>query len=81
MPVLAAEGRSLGLGGAPVLGDLIVVPGADALAPRVAGHVGIYLGDDLVASAIDPALGVAVQTWSTFVPGGLVALRGPASGT
>lgn len=61
-------------------GDLVLTPGSDAPAPGVAGHVGIYLGDNLVLSAIDPQDGVAVQTWSTFVSGGLVALRDPAPG-
>lgn len=61
-------------------GDLVLTPGSDAPAPGVAGHVGIYLGDNLVLSAIDPQAGVAVQTWSTFVSGGLVALRDPAPG-
>lgn len=61
-------------------GDLVLTPGADAPAPGVAGHVGIYLGDNLVISAIDPQHGVAVQSWSTFVSGGLVALRDPAPG-
>jgi cell wall-associated NlpC family hydrolase len=61
-------------------GDLVLVPGSDAPEPGVAGHVGIYLGDSLVISAIDPAYGVAVQSWSTFVSGGLIALRDPAPG-
>jgi hypothetical protein len=42
--------------------------------------VGIYLGDGLVLSAIDPEFGVAVQTWASFVSGGLIALRDPAPG-
>jgi len=63
-----------------VPGDLVLIPGADPPAPGVAGHVGIFLGDDLVLSAIDPQLGVAVQSWSTFVSGGLIALRDPAPG-
>lgn len=72
--------------GAPVTpttltpGDLVLVPGTDSPGPGIAGHVGIYLGDGLVASAIDPAMGVAVQTWSAFVAGGLIALRDPAPG-
>ncbi len=61
-------------------GDLVLVPGSDSPGPHVAGHVGIYLGDNLVVSAIDPAYGVAVQSWSTFVSGGLIALRDPAPG-
>jgi cell wall-associated NlpC family hydrolase len=58
-------------------GDLILVPGSDSPAPGIAGHVGLYLGFGLVLSAIDPQLGVAVQSWQTFVSGGLTALRDP----
>jgi cell wall-associated NlpC family hydrolase len=61
-------------------GDLVLVPGSDSPGPGLAGHVGIYLGDGLVISAIDPRFGVAVQTWTTFVSGGLIALRDPAPG-
>jgi cell wall-associated NlpC family hydrolase len=61
-------------------GDLVLVPGSDSPGPGLAGHVGIYLGDSLVVSAIDPQYGVAVQTWATFVSGGLIALRDPAPG-
>ncbi len=63
-----------------VPGDLVLTPGSDPPGPGVAGHVGIYLGDGLVLSAIDPQDGVAVQTWATFVSGGLIALRDPAPG-
>ena len=63
-----------------VPGDLVLVPGSDSPGPGLAGHVGIYLGDDLVVSAIDTQYGVAVQTWDTFVSGGLIALRDPAPG-
>jgi cell wall-associated NlpC family hydrolase len=63
-----------------VPGDMILTPGSDQPAPGVAGHVGLYLGDNLVVSAIDPQDGIAVQTWDTFVSGGLVGLRDPAPG-
>ena len=63
-----------------VPGDLVLTPGSDSPGPGIAGHVGIYLGDSLVLSAIDVADGIAVQSWSTFVSGGLVALRDPAPG-
>ena len=63
-----------------VPGDLVLVPGSDSPGPGLAGHVGIYLGDGLVLSAIDTQYGVAVQTWDTFVSGGLIALRDPAPG-
>jgi cell wall-associated NlpC family hydrolase len=59
-------------------GDLVLVPGSDSPGPGIAGHVGIYLGYSLVESAIDPQMGVAVQTWQTFISVGLTALRDPA---
>lgn len=58
-------------------GDLVLVPGSDSPGPGLAGHVGIYLGYGLVLSAIDPAMGVAVQTYQLFTSGGLDALRNP----
>ena len=58
-------------------GDLVLTPGSDSPGPGQAGHVGIYLGSGLVESAIDPQMGVAVQTWKTFTSGGLIALRDP----
>ena len=61
-------------------GDLVLVPGTDAPSPGLAGHVGIYLGDGLVESAIDRQYGIAVQSWASFVSGGLIALRDPAPG-
>jgi cell wall-associated NlpC family hydrolase len=64
----------------PVPGDLVLTPGSDSPGPGIAGHVGIYLGESLVISAIDPQYGVAVQSWSTFVSGGLIAVRDPAPG-
>ncbi|MST31260.1 NlpC/P60 family protein [Acidimicrobiaceae bacterium USS-CC1] len=64
----------------PVPGDLVLTPGSDSPGPGIAGHVGIYLGDSLVISAIDPQYGIAVQSWSTFVSGGLIAVRDPAPG-
>lgn len=58
-------------------GDLVLIPGSDSPGPGEAGHVGIYLGAGLVESAIDPQSGVAVQSWQTFISGGLIALRDP----
>jgi peptidoglycan DL-endopeptidase CwlO len=58
-------------------GDLVLIPGSDSPGAGEAGHVGVYLGDGLVESAIDPQMGVAVQTWQDFVGGGLIALRDP----
>ena len=69
--------------GAPVApdqlmaGDLVLIPGSDPPGPGQAGHVGIYLGYGLVESAVDPQTGVAVQTWQSFIGGGLIALRDP----
>ena len=59
-------------------GDLVLTPGSDPPGPGEAGHVGIYLGYGLVESAIDPQMGIEVQSWQTFVSGGLDALRDPA---
>ena len=73
------EGQGVDMA-ALIPGDLILTPGADSPGPGIAGHVGIYLGNSLVLSAIDPAYGVAVQPWSTFVSGGLIAIRDPAPG-
>jgi cell wall-associated NlpC family hydrolase len=61
-------------------GDLVLVPGSDAPGPGLPGHVGIYLGDSLVESAIDAQMGVAVQTWQAFVAGGLDGVTDPAPG-
>jgi cell wall-associated NlpC family hydrolase len=61
-------------------GDLVLIPGSDPPGPGLAGHVGIYLGDGLVVSAVDPQLGVAVQSWQVFVSGGLDAVVDPAPG-
>jgi cell wall-associated NlpC family hydrolase len=63
-----------------VAGDLVLVPGSDPPGPGLPGHVGIYLGDGLVESAIDPQMGVAVQTWQVFTSGGLDAVIDPAPG-
>jgi len=51
-------------------GDLVLVPGTDPPGPGLPGHVGIYLGDGLVESAVDPQMGVAVQPYVAFVSGG-----------
>jgi hypothetical protein len=60
-------------------GDLVLTPGSDSPGPGEAGHVGLYLGDGLVESAVDPQMGVVVQSWQTFISGGLIALRDPDS--
>jgi len=58
-------------------GDLILVPGVDPPGPGLPGHVGLYLGDGLVESALDPQEGVVVQTYAVFVSGGLDAIVQP----
>jgi cell wall-associated NlpC family hydrolase len=60
--------------GLVVPGDLVLVPGSDGTL-AAPGHVGIYLGDGLVESAADPAVGVVVTAWPAFVAGGLSGVR------
>ncbi len=43
-------------------GDLVLIPGSDPPGPGLPGHVGLYVGDGLVVSAVDPQLGVVVQS-------------------
>jgi cell wall-associated NlpC family hydrolase len=73
------EGQQVALAEA-VPGDLVLIPGSDPPGPGLPGHVGIYLGDGLVISAVDTQLGVAVQTWQAFVSGGLEGVVDPAPG-
>jgi cell wall-associated NlpC family hydrolase len=55
-------------------GDLVLVPGVDGTVANP-GHVGLYLGDGLVESAVDVQYGVIVQSYSSFVSGGLSGIR------
>jgi cell wall-associated NlpC family hydrolase len=55
-------------------GDLVLIPGSDGTL-TAPGHVGLYIGEGLVESAVDPAEGVIVQTWSAFTSGGLSGVR------
>ena len=55
-------------------GDLILVPGSDGTIANP-GHVGLYLGDGLVESAVDVHYGIIVQPYSSFVGGGLSGIR------
>lgn len=55
-------------------GDLVLVPGSDGTVVNP-GHVGIYIGDGLVESAVDVQYGVIVQPYSYFVSGGLSGIR------
>lgn len=55
-------------------GDLILVPGSDGTIANP-GHVGLYLGDGLVESAVDVHYGIIVQPYASFVGGGLSGIR------
>ena len=55
-------------------GDLVLVPGSDGTVANP-GHVGIYIGEGLVESAVDVQYGVIVQPYSYFVSGGLSGIR------
>ena len=55
-------------------GDLVLIPGSDGTLAEP-GHVGIFVGDGLVLSAVDPEQGVIVQTWANFTAGGLSGIR------
>ena len=60
--------------GLPGIAELDTIVGALLTIGLIASLAG------LVISAMDPQFGVAVQTWDTFVSGGLIALRDPAPG-
>jgi peptidoglycan DL-endopeptidase CwlO len=55
-------------------GDLVLVPGSDGTVANP-GHVGLYIGEGLVESAVDVQFGVIVQPYSYFVSGGLSGIR------
>jgi len=55
-------------------GDLVLVPGSDGTVANP-GHVGLYIGESLVESAVDAQYGVIVQSYSSFVSGGLSGIR------
>lgn len=57
-------------------GDLVLVPGDDGTL-AAPGHVGMYIGDDLVINAADEKDGIRVQTFADFVRAGhgLFAIR------
>ncbi len=56
------------------LGDLVLVPGSDGTVANP-GHVGLYIGEGLVESAVDVQYGVIVQPYAYFVSGGLSGIR------
>ena len=55
-------------------GDLVLVPGSDGTTANP-GHVGIYLGEGLVESAVDVQYGIIVQSYAQFISGGLSGIR------
>jgi cell wall-associated NlpC family hydrolase len=55
-------------------GDLVLVPGSDGTIANP-GHVGIYIGEGLVESAVDVQYGIIIQTYAQFVSGGLSGIR------
>ena len=68
------EGTPVGDLGLISPGDLVLVPGSDGTL-AAPGHVGIYIGQGLVESAVDPAEGVIVSGWAAFTGGGLSGVR------
>jgi len=55
-------------------GDLVLVPGSDGTLANP-GHVGLYLGEGLVESALDVRYGIIVQPYAQFISGGLSGIR------
>ena len=55
-------------------GDLVLVPGSDGTILNP-GHVGLYIGDGLVESAVDVQYGIIIQPYAQFVSGGLSGIR------
>jgi cell wall-associated NlpC family hydrolase len=55
-------------------GDLVLVPGSDGTIANP-GHVGLYIGEGLVESAVDVQYGIIIQSYAQFVSGGLSGIR------
>jgi cell wall-associated NlpC family hydrolase len=55
-------------------GDLVLVPGSVGTIVNP-GHVGLYVGEGLVESAVDVQYGIIVQSYAQFVSGGLSGIR------
>jgi len=55
-------------------GDLVLVPGSDGTIANP-GHVGLYIGEGLVESAVDVQYGIIIQLYTQFVSGGLSGIR------
>jgi len=55
-------------------GDLVLVPGSDGTIANP-GHVGLYIGEGLVESAVDVQYGIIIQPYAQFVSGGLSGIR------
>jgi len=69
----AERGGGVGVA-ALVPGDLVLVPGSDSPGPGSPATWALPRRQPRHL-AIDPQYGVAVQSWTTFVSGGLIALR------
>ena len=55
-------------------GDLVLVPGSDGTIANP-GHVGLYIGEGLVESAVDVQYGIIIQPYAQFVSDGLSGIR------
>ena len=55
-------------------GDLVLVQGSDGTIVNP-GHVGLYIGEGLVESAVDVQYGIIIQPYAQFVSGGLSGIR------
>ena len=68
------EGSTVSSYAAITPGDLVLVPGSDGTVLNP-GHVGLYIGDGLVESAVDVQYGIIIQPYAQFVSGGLSGIR------
>jgi cell wall-associated NlpC family hydrolase len=68
------EGSSVASYATIAPGDLVLVPGSDGTIANP-GHVGLYIGEGLVESAVDVQYGIIVQPYAQFVSGGLSGIR------
>jgi len=68
------EGRAVSSFATISPGDLVLVPGSDGTVQNP-GHVGLYLGQGLVESAVDVQYGIIIQPYAQFVSGGLSGIR------
>ncbi len=68
------EGRPVASFATITPGDLVLVPGSDGTIVKP-GHVGLYIGEGLVESAVDVQYGIILQPYAQFVSGGLSGIR------